>query len=94
MVARGAAITSERRKAMADGRAAAKEKSRIVGFPVKCKVRVNTPREPRYHGKVGTISEHNEGECGVRFVQSDAAVWFLPSQLVRLATEKKSQNGG
>ena len=40
------------------------------------------------------ISEHNEGECGVRFVQSDAAVWFLPSQLVRLATEKKSQNGG
>jgi hypothetical protein len=94
MVARGVAVSEERKQAMAEGRAAARERARIVGFPVKCKVRVETPREPRYHGRVGTVSEHNEGEIGVRFVQSDPAVWFLPGQLVRLATEKRSQNGG
>lgn len=92
MVARGTKISPERRQAMIEGREAAKERERIVGFPVRCAVRVNTPREPRFNNKVGTVSEHNMGEVGVRFVASEPAVWFLPKQLIRVATEKKQSN--
>ena len=67
MVARGGKLSAEQRQKMTEGRVAAKEAGRIIGFPVRCAVRVNTPREPRYHGKTGTVSEHNLGEIGVRF---------------------------
>jgi hypothetical protein len=84
MVARGTKISDDRRQAIAAGREAAKERSRIVGFPVRSKVRVQTPGEARFDGKVGTVSEHNMGECGVRFAVGTPAVWFLPEQLVRV----------
>jgi hypothetical protein len=84
MVARGAKISEARRRAMLEGREAAKVRARIVGFPVECRVRVNTPREMRFNGKVGTVSEHNLGECGVRFSTGSPSVWFLPEQLIRL----------
>ena len=93
MVARGKTITAEQRQKMTEGRAAVKEAGRIVGLPVRCKVRVNTPREPRYHGKEGVVSEHNLGEVGVKF-GGGAAVWFLPDMLIRVADEKRQRNGG
>jgi len=93
MVARGEKLSAAQRQKMTDGRAAAKEAGRIVGLPVRCVVRVNTPRELRYHGKTGTVSEHNLGEVGVRF-GGGPAVWFLPDMLIRVADEKRQRNGG
>lgn len=92
MVARGVKLSDERKRASAEGRAAARERERIIGFPVRCAVRVNTPREPRFNGRSGTVSEHNMGEVGVRFAPSEPAVWFLPEHLIRVATEKKHTN--
>lgn len=93
MVARGKTLSEEQRRAMTEGRERAKEAGRIVGFPVRCAVRVDTPQEPRFHGKTGTVSEHNLGEIGVRFSAGGPAVWFLPNMLIRVANEKRT-NGG
>lgn len=46
------------------------------------KVRVNTPNEPRFHGRTGTVVSFNLGEVGVRFSSSGTQlVWFLPQTL-------------
>jgi hypothetical protein len=55
---------------------------RITGFPKNTKVKVNTPRERRYHGKVGIVESHNLGEIGVDF-GSGSQVWFYPHQLTK-----------
>ena len=93
MVARGRTLSAEQKQKMNDGRVAAKKAARIIGFPVDCEVRVDTPGEPRYHGKTGTVTEHNLGEIGVRF-GSSAAVWFLPNMLIRVANGQRHMNGG
>jgi hypothetical protein len=93
MVARGEKISAEQRQKMTDGLLAAKERKRIIGFPLGCRVRVNTPNEPHYHGKVGEVSSHNMGEAGVSF-GGGTAVWFMPDTLIRVPNEKRNQNGG
>lgn len=84
MVARSQAMTEEQRKAMSDGRAAAKERTRIVGFPLGCVVRVNHPRDRQYHGKEGIVGEHNMGEVGVRFAKGGPSIWYRPTDLERV----------
>ena len=84
MVTRGGALSDEQRQLMAAGREKAKERKRIIGFPVGCKVIVRHPPAGSYHQRVGTVSEHHMGELGVVFTTGSAAVWFMPNQLTRV----------
>jgi hypothetical protein len=49
------------------------------GFPRGTEVKVNTPTEPRFHGKKDIVTSHNMGEIGVRL--GITIVWYLPSEL-------------
>ncbi len=67
-------------KAQETKRAKQQTAARITGFPNGTAVRVNTPKEKRYHGRRGTVETHNLGEIGVNF-GSNTLVWFYPHEL-------------
>lgn len=77
-------MSDGQKEAIAAGRERAKERKRIIGFPVGCKVIVRHANAREYDGRVGTVTEHHMGEVGVQFVVSAAALWFLPEHLVRV----------
>lgn len=70
-------------KALETKRANQIKYTRITGLPVDANVKVNTPKEKRYHGRKGIVKEHNMGEVGVDF-GGDSLVWFLKDQLIKL----------
>jgi hypothetical protein len=84
MVARGQTMSDGQKKILSDGREAAKERTRIVGFPLGCVVRVNHPVDRQHHGQEGTVGEHNLGEVGVRFTKGGPSIWYRPQDLVRV----------
>jgi hypothetical protein len=84
MVTRGGSLSDEQKLRIAAGRVQAKERKRIIGFPVGAKVIVRHPPARGYDGRVGTVSEHLMGEVGVQFTTGSSAVWFMPDQLVRV----------
>lgn len=49
-----------------------------TGFHVGDRVRINTPKTPRYDGRVGTVEGTCLGEVGV------AGAWFRPDELERV----------
>ena len=54
------------------------QRGRATGFRIGQEVRINTPKSPRHHGRVGTVEATNLGEVGV------LGAWFLPSELERV----------
>ena len=54
-------------------------------FPLDCRVRVNNPRVPKYHGRTGVVRSHHMGEIGLVFgAEETPGAWFAPRELVRL----------
>lgn len=70
-------------KAMATKQARVQQYSRITGLPIGSEVKPQTPNEPRYHNRKGTVKEHHMGEVGVDF-GTGSSVWYLPHSLIRV----------
>jgi hypothetical protein len=69
-------------KAQATRLAKQQTAAKSTGFPNGTTVKVNTPRERHYHGRIGTVETHNLGEIGVTFA-SNTLIWFRADQLVK-----------
>lgn len=51
-------------------------------------VRINTPKEPRFHDRQSRIVSWNLGEAGLKFGES--LVWFAPESLVYVGPPLRS----
>lgn len=70
------AVTGQAEATVAKRAATVAARRRRTGFRTDQRVRVNAPRSPRWHGRVGKVEAVWQGELFV------LGAWFAPAELV------------